>query len=139
VLRTLLVVLASSSLALDSAGGQAPPVTWPPLSQLSASSLYAEQPTTPFDAQRLAGEPSDTVARQIKPTFWKEGGLVGGIASGVFMALFAHGMCAYAEGNTRDCGLALLGGTVVGGGLGFALGALVGGQFSKGRPPASRD
>lgn len=137
MLRCLLMVCASSTLLLARAQAQA--VTWPPLSQLSVSPLYIEQPTAPLDLHLLASEPSDTVARQIKPTYWKEGGLIGGVASGIFFALVGHAVCAYQEGNTRTCGLKLIAGAVFGGGLGFALGALVGGQFSRGPLRASSD
>ena len=139
MLRTLLVVLASSTLLLDRAGGQAPAVSWPPLAGISASSLYTGRPPTPLDSHLRSDEPSDTVARQIRPTYWKEGGLIGGVAASIFVGLFAQGMCAYAEGSTRNCGLSLITGVVLGGGVGFGLGALVGGQFPKGRPRASSD
>jgi hypothetical protein len=139
VLRTLLVVLTSSTLLLNSAGGQAPAVTWPPLAGISASSLYTGRSPSPLDSHLRSREPSDTVARQIRPTYWKEGGLVGGVASSILVGLFAQGMCAYAEGNTRNCGLSLITGALLGGGVGFGLGALVGGQFPKGPPRVPSD
>jgi hypothetical protein len=134
VRRTLLVVLASSTLLFDSAGSQAPSITWPPLAVLSASSLYTRRFPTPLDNHLRTDERSDTVARQIRRSYWKEGGLVAGVASSILVGLFAQGMCAYAEGNTRNCGLSLITGALLGGGVGFGLGALVGGQFPK-RPP----
>lgn len=139
MLRTFLVVLASSTLLLDSAEAQAPAITWPPLATLSASSLYTGRPLALLDSHLRTDEPSDTVARQIRPTYWKEGGLIGGVASSILVGLFAQGMCAYAEGNTRNCGLSLITGAVLGGGVGFGLGALVGGQFPKGPPRVSSD
>jgi hypothetical protein len=140
LLRYFLIVCASSALLLDTARAQTRAVTWPPLSQLSASSLYIEGPTTPLDRHLLAGEPPDTVVRQIKPTYWKEGGLVGGVLSGVFLAWLVHGLCTYYDESINpNCGLKLVAGGVFGGGLGFVLGALVGGQFPKGRPGAPSD
>jgi hypothetical protein len=140
VLRYFLIACTSSTLLLDSARAQTQVVTWPPLTQLSASSLYMERPTAPLNRHLLAGEPPDTAVRQIKPTYWKEGGLVGGVASGVFFAWLIHGLCTYYdESRNPNCGLKLVGGAVFGGGLGFVLGALVGGQFPKGRQRASSD
>jgi hypothetical protein len=130
VLRCVLVICAVSMLLFDRAEAQGRAVSWPPLSQPGASSFYAPGPATPLRA-RLAAERSDTTIRQIKPTYWKEGGLIGGVVSGVLVGLFAHGMCTYDEGNTRNCGLALISGVVIGGGMGFSLGALIGGQVPK--------
>ena len=125
---------------LDTARAQTQAVTWPPLSHLSASSLYIDRLPTPLDHHLLAGESPDTVARQIRPTHWKEGGLVGGVVSGIFFAWLAHGLCTYYdESSNRNCGLKLVGGAVFGGGLGFGLGALVGGQFPKGSQRGSSD
>lgn len=132
MLRYFLIVCALSTLLPDSARAQTQAVTWPPLSQLSASPLYVDRLPTPLDHHLLAGEPPDTVVRQIKPTYWKEGGLVGGVVSGIFFAWLAHGLCTYYdESSNRNCGLKLVAGAVFGGGLGFGLGALVGGQFPK--------
>jgi hypothetical protein len=138
VLRCLLMVCASSTLLLHTARAQAQAVTWPPLSQPSVSSLYPERPTTPLDLPLIAGEPSESVV-QIEPTYWKEGGLVGGVLSGVLLALFAEALCTYGEGNTRNCGMKLVAGAALGGGMGFVLGALVGGQFPKGPRRVSSD
>ena len=131
MLRCLLVIWIVAVVPLDRALAQAPSVSWPPLSQPGASSFYINGPGPSLDAQWVGGERPDTAIRQIKPTHWKEGGLIGGIVSGVLLGVFAQGMCAYAEGNTLNCGRALIGGVVVGGGMGFALGALIGGQFPK--------
>jgi hypothetical protein len=139
MLRYFLIGCASSTLLIGSASAQTQAVTWPPISRLSASSLYSERPTTSLDRHLLAGEPPDTAVRQIKPTYWKEGALVGGIVSGIFFAWLAHGLCTYDDGSNRNCGLQLVGGAVFGGGLGFGLGGLVGGQFPKGRPRVSSD
>jgi hypothetical protein len=130
LLRYFLIVSALSTLRLDSASAQARAVTWPALSQLSASALYSKRPAAPLDLHRLAEEPSDTVVRRIKPTYWKEGGLVGGVAAGAFLAYLAGGLCQSSD-TGENCGGAAIGGAVLGAGVGFGLGALIGGQFPK--------
>jgi hypothetical protein len=90
VLRCLLVIAAAPILLVDRAGAHVRAVGWPQLSQAAGFSIYALQPATPLRAQGIAGEQSDTMIRQIKPT----------------------GRC-------------------VRGGMGFGLGALIGGQFPK--------
>jgi hypothetical protein len=130
VLRRVLIVCASSALLLQSARAQTAAVSWPPLSHLSESSLYTERPAAPLDLHPLAEEPSDTVVRRIKPTYWKEGGLVGGVAAGAFLAYLAGGLCQSSD-TGENCGGAAIGGAVLGAGVGFGLGALIGGQFPK--------
>jgi hypothetical protein len=130
LLRYVLIVCALSTLLLDGASAQAQAVTWPPLSQLSTSSLYIERPAAPLDLHPLAEEPSDTVVRRIKPTYWKEGGIVGAVAAGAFLAYPAGGLCQYSDSG-ESCGGAAIGGAVLGAGVGFGLGALIGGQFPK--------
>jgi hypothetical protein len=130
VLRCVLIVCASSTLLLDSAGAQNQAVAWPALSQLSASSLYTERPSTPLNLHLVAGEPADTVARQIKPTHWKEGGIVGALLLGAFGVWFGNEVCRNSEGG-GSCAGALVGGGLGGGLIGFLTGALIGGQFPK--------
>jgi len=72
----------------------------------------------------------DSLRRKIPPTHWKEGALLGGGALGLGFALLAAGLCGYYDSGT-NCGGAVTGGFVVGGGLGALIGALVGGQFAK--------
>jgi hypothetical protein len=75
--------------------------------------------------------PRDTVERQIRPTYWKEGALIGGIVGGVGGALLGHGLCEMSEDFDKNC----IGSVLLGGVLGAALlavpGALIGGQFPK--------
>lgn len=56
-----------------------------------AAVLYA--PTRFYRGPQGMLSLADTVARHIKPTYWREGGLVGGVSVGAFMAYLAHG-CA---------------------------------------------
>jgi hypothetical protein len=78
-------------------------------------------------------EPSDTAPPQIKPTHWKEGGIVGAVLLGVFSIWFFNELCQNTDaGADSGCSAkAVVGGALGGGGLGFLIGALIGGQFPK--------
>ncbi len=78
----------------------------------------------------------DTTSRQIRPTYWKEGAIAGGIVVGLLGAVAGGGLCAYSDQN-RNCTGATLLGAVGGGLLGGTIGALIGGQFSRGDPSSS--
>ncbi len=138
MLRSILLVCALSLLLLNSAKGQNPAISWVPLRQLQGSSLYSSQPTTPLDVRPLAAGTSDTVARQIRPTHWKEGGIVGAVLLGAFGIWFGHELCQETDaGQEKGCtAKAVAGGLLGGGGIGFLIGALIGGQFPK-HPPGS--
>src|SRR5438105_1810042 len=69
-----------------------------------------------------------TALRTIPRTYWLEGALIGAIGLGTFTAIGFHDLCESHE----SC---MVGGGVLGGAVGFTIGALVGGQFRK----ASRD
>jgi hypothetical protein len=71
----------------------------------------------------------DSVRRQIRPTHWKEGALVGGIVTGLGLALLIDGLCSSDSGG--NCGSAVTGGLLGGGVVGGVVGALIGGQFPK--------
>lgn len=133
MVRRVLVVCASSALLLQTASAQTAAVSWPPLSHLSESSFYAERPTTPLSPPSLALEAGDTIVRQISPTHWKEGGIVGAVILGAFGIWFGNEICQETEaGNDGGCAArAVVGGAIGGGGLGFLIGALIGGQFPK--------
>jgi hypothetical protein len=105
-------------------------VTWPQLSQFATSPIYQNYPTHHRAALRLIRESPDTVMRQIKPTHWKEGGLVGGLLLGAFGAWFGNEICKN-DDVADHCIGPILGGVVGGGAAGFLLGAFVGGQFPK--------
>jgi hypothetical protein len=85
---------------------------------------------TPLRSIRIA-EPRDTLRPPIRPTYWKEGALIGGVLGAVGGAVLGHGLCELSEESRKDC----TGGLVLGGVLGAALlavpGALIGGQFPK--------
>jgi hypothetical protein len=136
VLRCFLIVCLSCTLLVATARGQAQAVTWPPLSQPSVSSLYIERPGTPLHFRLLDGEPPDTVPRQIKPTHWREGGMVGSLLVGAFSVWFGNEICRYVEDGGNGCAGFMIRGAIAGGITGFLIGALIGGQFPK-HPSAS--
>jgi hypothetical protein len=86
----------------------------------AASTLFAGKAVADIRAvQAVQWEaPSDTVARLIQPTYWKEGAVIGGVIGGVGGGLWLASLCGT--------------GCAVGSALLLAIpGAFVGGQFSK--------
>jgi len=75
-------------------------------------------PATPKALPRLMVTPP--------PTYWLEGGLIGGIGLGAFFASEAGGLC-----ESSNCTPARVAVGLLGAGLGFTVGALIGGQFPK--------
>lgn len=71
----------------------------------------------------------DTVERKIRRTHWKEGALVGGVVTGLGLALLIDGLCNSDSGD--NCTNAGVLGLVGGGAVGGIVGALIGGQFPK--------
>jgi hypothetical protein len=135
MLRALLTVCVTCALVVPAVQCQnQPAVSWPPLNP-AASVLYGGLPSSPLDVQGLKPESHDSIGRLVKPTHWKEGGILGGLVLGGFSVWLSNEICEYAgEGQARGCGgKAVLGG-LVGGGLGFLIGALIGGQFPKHAP-----
>lgn len=94
------------------------------------SSLRDPRVVGPF-RQAWSPDPSDSVPK-IRPTYWKEGAIVGGVIGGVGLGLLAARFCAVAEETDESC----TGATLVGGLLGAVIlgvpGALIGGSFPKG-------
>ena len=134
MLRLLLIFSAFSGLLSRSAWAQSPAVSWLPLSRLSTSSLYSVRPSTPLRPVLVNRETADTVPRQIRPTHWVEGGIVGGLALGAFGIWLGNEICQKTDaGGEPGCtARSVVGGAIVGGGIGFLIGALIGGQFPKG-------
>lgn len=75
--------------------------------------------------------PRDSLMRDIRPTYWKEGAAVGALAGAVGGALVGLAVCGLSEEVGKDCaGTAVIGG--IGGAVVLAIpGALIGGQFRK--------
>lgn len=65
------------------------------------------------------------------PTYWREGAIAGAIAVGISGVAIAGGLCGMGENSSGCTGQAVAGG-IMGAAVGFGLGALIGGQFSKG-------
>jgi hypothetical protein len=85
-------------------------------------------------AQASLRDTTDSIPRQIRPTHWKEGALIGGLALGATFALLAPGFCAL--GDNSSCGGAAVAGFLGGAVIGGLIGALIGGQFPKEEKPA---
>lgn len=56
---------------------------------------------------------------------------MGGVVLGALGALLIHGLCSDSDNGGEHCGTKAVGGAVLGAGVGFTLGALIGGQFPK--------
>jgi uncharacterized protein YcfJ len=93
------------------------------------SELLAAAPRGPL-RQPLAADS----ARPIRPTHWKEGALVGGVAGGIGLALFADAFCRSVADSGPDCGGASTAGFLLGAVLGGLTGMLIGGQIPKDAP-----
>ena len=93
------------------------------------SSLFGYRPASAI-TPAPATAPDDSL-RQLRPTYWKEGALVGGVLGLVGGALVGHRLCGLAEESTKHCTGSLVVGGVVGAALLAVPGALIGGQFSK--------
>jgi hypothetical protein len=76
----------------------------------------------------------DSVWRDIQPTHWKEGTLIGGVGVGLGMAILASGFCRSSDGG-GNCGDTFTAGLVAGGVLGALVGMFIGGQFPKVEDP----
>ena len=79
-----------------------------------------------------SSEPRDSVVRDIRPTYWKEGALVGGLLGAVGGALLGGGFCRMSDDVGKDCTASTVVGAVGGAVLLAIPGALIGGQVSKG-------
>lgn len=74
--------------------------------------------------------PLDSVRREISPTHWKKGAVIGGLVTGLGLALLIDGFCRSSDAG-GNCGGALVGGFATGGVIGAVVGALIGGQVPK--------
>ena len=99
------------------------PNAWRP--QYLPSALLPPASSQPQALHQLAAGSSP------KPTHWREGGIVGAVVFGLALASLGGGLCADSE-TDHDCTGATILGAVAGGGMGFVIGALIGGLFPKG-------
>ena len=112
-----MLLLFSLTVCASPAAGQAAPRGPAP------SVLYSNVARGPLLIDWSA-EPRDSVVRDIRPTYWKEGALVAGLLGAVGGFLLGSAVC--------ESGTSCMTAAIIGGGLLLTIpGALVGGQFSK--------
>ena len=81
--------------------------------------------------EALAAEPNDSLHQQIRPTYWKEGALIGGAVGALLGAAAGYGVCDGSDDSSKHCAGSLVLGGVFGAALVAIPGALIGGRFSK--------
>lgn len=118
--QSALILLLATPVAAEAQGVSAR------IAGPAPSELLAVAPHGPL-RQPLA---TDSMPLSIRPTHWKEGALVGGLAMGIGLALLADGFCRSADSGA-DCGGASTAGFLLGGVVGGLTGMLIGGQFPK--------
>jgi hypothetical protein len=120
------VLLLLQIVVAPSLRGQLSPAAWPRGPVVVLAPLSSQGPLA---ASTLPG-PSrpDTYPS----TYWKEGGIIGGILLGIAGALLVNGLCNDSDTAEEHCGTKAVGGAALGAGVGFAIGSLIGGQFHKG-------
>jgi hypothetical protein len=84
----------------------------------------------------VLADTTDSIPRQVRPTHWKEGALIGGLALGAAVALLSAVVCSAGAEAETDCSGAPIAGFAIGVLPGAIAGALVGGQFPKPEEPA---
>jgi hypothetical protein len=121
-----LVLLILSVVAWSSRAAAQSPVQGP-----VPSVLFSCPAPGPLRSQGFI-EPADTIDRDIRPTYWKEGALVGGLIGAAGGTALGLAICRNSEELGKNCA-----GSAVAAGLISALvlaipGALIGGQMHKG-------
>lgn len=81
------------------------------------------------DAFTIALDPDTT--KHIRPTYWKEGALIGGIVGAIPGALLGHDLCETDDNPNNNCFVSTLLGAFGGAILMGLPGALIGGAFPK--------
>jgi hypothetical protein len=81
---------------------------------------------------------TDTTERDIRPTHWQRGLLIGGGIGAVGLGGFTYALCEGFSESQENCLGPALGGAAVGAVVGGVIGALIGGQVPKeaDTPPA---
>jgi hypothetical protein len=108
------------------------------------AAAFATYTPTSFEPTVELTDLNADLRRDTRPTYWLTGGIIGGATLGVLGAVLGAGLCAESESHesTGTCILAGIGGGVLSAGVGFTVGALIGGLFPKPEPTpagASRD
>jgi hypothetical protein len=118
----------ASTLLLAPLGGAASPCAGQAPYLPAHFETVRDLPPTPSGSHRYhlaAAHPSRWVAAPSRRSYWLEGGIIGAVVVGVPSAFLAHSICLQFETSACRGSDYLLGG-VVGGAVGFGLGALVG-------------
>lgn len=113
-------------------GAQAPGARTGPLAPSPTFPSFTPTLRSEVSTEAIARLNAD-LRRTTRPTYWLTGGLIGGVAMGILGAVVGAGMCADddTDRSTGTCILAGVGGAAVFGGVGFTIGALIGGLFPK--------
>ena len=118
----LIALLLLLTLTTTSSAQAAPPAVWRPQPSLILSAVPRGRLQQPLAL--------DSVRQRIRPTHWKEGAFIGGLTTGLGLALFAESLCRSSE-SSANCAGAVTGAFMLGGVMGGVVGALIGGQFAK--------
>jgi hypothetical protein len=95
------------------------------------SQLFAPRPAFPAEAR------PDTVVKEIPPTHWKRGLLIGGAVGGAALGFLGYALCHDLRETQESCLGPTLGGAAIGAVMGGITGALIGGAFRKNAPTDS--
>lgn len=101
-----------------------------PLSGPAASVLFTAAQRGPLGSTGIE-EPRDTVRPRIRPTYWKDGAVIGGVLGALGGALLGHGLCETLDEAEKNCTGSLFLGGILGAAILAIPGALIGGQFPK--------
>ena len=100
----------------------------------AAASFTAE--LAPPAPERDLSALNTELRRATRPNHWLAGGLIGAALLGAGGLALAAGLCNEDSG-TDNCTGPIIGSALVGAGLGFTIGALIGGQIPKDAPASA--
>jgi len=124
-MRIMLSVAAGLGLLAGPMAAQTPRGPVPVRVGLTAATASGELRTANSATVGLRRQVADSV----RETQWVKGGVIGGLMLGAAMGYFFYSFQKIDD--FPDTAGPLIGGFVIGGSLGFVIGALIGGQFEK--------